>query len=451
MPHSLPLVQTLFLSHTLVVSFSRCIVFCLPVTRSLLSPTILLSVSHSLSLSQHSLPLCLPLVASLTAHVASLTCCLSHLLYLSHTLTRDCSPPLTRSLSHSLFLLALASHSFTPPLVASHTSCLSHSFYPSDTRFVSLTQIHSCPPLVQTHTFSVSLPVPPSHSFSLSLVVCPTSWPLRSHSFYPHSLFLLLTPSLSFTRCLSHSLPLSLVLSLTRFVYSLTHIHSCPPPHTRYLSHSLFLLLTPSLFHSLSLSHSLSYTQSHSLSLSHYDCMNRSLSLALSHSHSSRGLSHSFHPSLAVCLTHSLVSPPCLSRSCSLSHSLFLLLTPYLISLCVFTYSLSFTHTLVTSDAHSSSLTHTRCLFLTIVFCLTRSLSPTILLSVSHSLSLSHSLPLSLVVFLTRHSLVFSPSHAFSVSPSRLFLLPSHSTSHSLMRHPGHSEAVSRQFGSDRI
>ena len=241
----------------------------------------------------------------------------------------------------------------------------------------------------------------------LSRVLCLT------HS---SSLRWLLTPSLL------HSLPLTLVASLTRFIPQtlalfLSHKFTRVLPlfrHTRSLSHSLFLLLTPSLFHSLSvplrglsdLTRSiLTHSSSFSLLVSFTRCLSHSLPPSLV-----------IYPSLAVRLTHSFTRVLPLSRvlcpthlsSCSL---VLILLSP---TRCLslshsFENSLSLSHDRFLSD--SFSLTHYPSVCLSLAFPLPLVASLTRCLS--HS-SLTRVLPLSRVLCLTQQT----------VPPSLSFHLP---------------------------
>ena len=211
-----------------------------------------------------------------------------------------------------------------------------------------------------THTHSWSLPRSWSLSFSFTLLLAVTSRFL----------------SLAHTRCLSHSLRLSLSLSLI-------HFSDPPPARLRWLS--LTLPSSPSLAVSPSL-----------------DCLshNRSLpllSLLLSHTHFSiapltRSMSHRFIHSL----TPYLSSPLRLHCYSSFSPSSNLSLSPsQAISLSHSTSSLSFVVSLIRCClSHCLVVSLTRCLSLTHSWCLSlpHSLSLSLFLSAASPLTLAPSL-----------------------------------------------------------
>ena len=163
------------------------------------------------------------------------------------------SPPLTRS--HTYTFIAQSSRPLTrvvslihPALSYSYLLAHTHSHSPcplqgsglSHTLSPSLSHTLVIPPqaISLTHTYSLSHMI----SLSPSLAIPLNMFPAPSHSF-----------SQTHHDCLTHSLPLSLVVSLVHSLYSfsltLTHCLSL----TRCLSHSLTLVLPLMRWHSLSL------------------------------------------------------------------------------------------------------------------------------------------------------------------------------------------------------
>ena len=100
--------------------------------------------------------------------------------------------------------------------------------------------------------------------------------------------------------------------------------------------------LTHALAHSLSLTHSLTFTQ---LTLTHSHSLTHTQSLTLTHTHS-----HSLTHTQSLTLTHTHSHSLTLTHSLTHAHSL------------SFTHSHSLTHSLIRSLTHSHSLTHGSCL-----------------------------------------------------------------------------------------
>ena len=381
----------------------------------------------------------------------TLTCSLSHSLFLSNThivslihsfRSRSLSISLSRCLSHSYILSShaeFASGSSTRIVSLIHFLLLSYSLTPSLS--FSLTPLTLVSPLKQylslTHTLR------PSHSLSLSLVVSLT----RGLS---HSLLCLCT-TWSLSVSLSPSLSLSLACS--------------PPPHPFYVSrnislthcpsHWMLLSFSPSLIPFPSLSHCFSFSLTPSLSFSRVV----SLMHFLSYSYSLSFLPHSLviippllTPSVSHAVSRSFTAPlirrfshavaPSFSHSFSLS--LFLCSLPHTCSHSPFLLVLSHTRGL----SHARGLSHSFTLLLAVT---SFSLSPTLAVSPTHSVSLSLSrsfisltppphgcdgclspfLPLphslSLRHSIVSHTIVLSPSsHYFSLThilASRLSLV----------------------------
>ena len=287
--------------------------------------------------------------------------------------------------------------------------------------------------------FSLCLVHSVSLTSSLSSLLCVSLYSL-AHSI-PFFLFLSLflsfslffpPHSLSFFLFLCHSLPFSVCLSLSLFLY-LSHSLSLPLSLSRSLSRSVCCFassfcVTLSFFLSLSLSLSLSTSLSTALSTSL-----SALALTLSLLSLSRSLSHFSSHTCSLSHTHTV--------SCSLTQSY----TP--------THSLSFaSFSLYASVSHSHSYLLSFCPFLslfpplsislslTFFFSLTNPLFHSIYLSpthspfLSHSHTLNHSLslssyPLSLFHLYSNLSLSHTLSNYYSLT-SPLARTPSHLLAH---------------------
>ena len=260
---------------------------------------VLIFPSHDGSLS----PLSLPLTRSLSVCLSTRSPSLSHSLTLLFSPSREIAaslslstvPPSHFALSVSLsFLVSLTpslpllltgypSHCLvlSPPPSSQHSFSLIHTRSHSFRLCLRLTRFLFSHSLLRSLTLRYSLP-PPAHSLmSLSLVI---SLSLTRQSLVPPP-----------------SPPPSLLLSHTHGI-----AHSLPLGLTRYLFHSFFLLLLPSLI-TQSLSLSLSYSSSRTDSLivlspsrdgsdslpHHSPSLSLSFSLTLTHSHSTFSFSHS--------------------------------------------------------------------------------------------------------------------------------------------------------------